>query len=255
MNQSYTFESPQTGDYVQDTQSDINSRRVLVHRPVEPASEWTVVDDVPVTAFNPECDPYDPVGVTAFECELEKYPGWRDRTPQQLWQFVQENDIQHYSCPYSRLRRDGIAVGDIDIYFDGSGRDKNPEWGTYGYVIRRSRIFNAESGVIKSDKGTVTSITSEYAGLVNAVEEVAEAFPDSRILVRGDCKPVIHQVENGVIPLKNIHQDLWLRAQKAIEELDITFVKIDRDNNEKAHALAYSEYLKQVADLDDSDHG
>ncbi len=243
-----TVNIPRVGDYVVDVGAKVDFRRVLVHLPPKTIADWNAASNAPVSAFNPEHDPREPVAITALEAELEETPGWRNLQPGELWRHVCENDIQYYSCPLSRLKSTGVAVASVDVSFDGSGRREFRDWGTYGYVVfHQGQLVEAESGVVERDRDNVSTYMAEYAGMVNGIEAAAAKFPDKRILIRGDCKKAIDEVERDVVPDEPALQEWWQRARRRLDDLTASVVYVPRERNERAHTLAYSEFLRQMA--------
>ena len=91
----------------------------------------------------------------------------------------------------------------ITIFFDGLCRPRNPGGvATYGYVIYQdTEKVNSGYGVVGSGAG-MTNNVAEYAALKHAVEWVCRNTTGDEIVIKGDSRLVIHQM-NGTWQVKS----------------------------------------------------
>ncbi len=111
MTASAQTQSVTVGQYVRDDDQTDSNRAVVVHRPGVEASMWEIEDiDETVAEYNPDHPPTDEVYLIVFLDELQTVDAWDVSTPESLWPLVQNEDLQYYAYPESRLAPDGTAV-------------------------------------------------------------------------------------------------------------------------------------------------
>jgi ribonuclease HI len=133
----------------------------------------------------------------------------------------------------------------ITIYFDGLCRPKNPGGvATYGYVIYKDgKNVKSGYGIIGSGAG-MTNNVAEYSALKRAAEWVLRHGGDDEIVIKGDSRLVIHQM-NGSWQVKSETSRKFVpEILRLLEGRKTRFVWIPREQNAEADRLsniAYSE--------------
>jgi ribonuclease HI len=131
----------------------------------------------------------------------------------------------------------------ITIYFDGLCRPKNPGGtATYGYVIYKDgKKVKSGSGVIGSGAG-MTNNVAEYSALKRAAEWVSRNGGDDEIVIKGDSRLVIHQM-NGTWQIKSeTSQKFVPEIRRLIEGRKTRYIWIPREQNAEADVLSNLAY-------------
>ena len=125
----------------------------------------------------------------------------------------------------------------ILMYFDGASKGNGgPSGAAYWIDCGDSSSYVSYGGY--KYLGNATNNVAEYNGLILGLKSLLSK-KDQKIIVKGDSKLVIEQInENWKVKAEHL-KPLWQEAQDLIKEFkDITFVHIDRSLNSKADALA-----------------
>jgi ribonuclease HI len=131
----------------------------------------------------------------------------------------------------------------ITIYFDGLCRPKNPGGtATYGYVIYKDgKKVKSGSGVIGSGAG-MTNNVAEYSALKRAAEWVSRNGGDDEIVIKGDSRLVIHQM-NGTWQIKSeTSQKFVPEIRRLLEGRKTRYIWIPREQNAEADVLSNLAY-------------
>ncbi|MCK9593461.1 MAG: ribonuclease HI family protein [Methanoregula sp.] len=113
---------------------------------------------------------------------------------------------------------------------------------TYGYVIYRDgKKVKRGSGVIGSGAG-MTNNVAEYSALKRAVEWVSRLGADDEIVIKGDSRLVIHQM-NGTWQIKSETSKKFVpEIRRLLEGRKTRFVWIPREQNAEADLLSNIAY-------------
>ncbi len=116
---------------------------------------------------------------------------------------------------------------------DGGSRG-NPGPAGWGFVVRRDgEVVLERAGFLEK----ATNNQAEYLAVVTALEEVAAADPEARVLVQADSKLVVEQL-SGNWKIKNAElRPLATRAARAMPGR-VTYRWVPRAENSAADALA-----------------
>jgi len=131
----------------------------------------------------------------------------------------------------------------ITIYFDGLCRPRNPGGtATYGYVIYKDgKKVKSGSGVIGSGAG-MTNNVAEYSALQRAAEWVNRNGDDDEIVIKGDSRLVIHQM-NGTWQIKSeTSQKFVPEICRLLEGRKTRCIWIPREQNAEADLLSNLAY-------------
>jgi ribonuclease HI len=137
----------------------------------------------------------------------------------------------------------------ITIYFDGLCRPKNPGGvATYGYVIYKDgEKVKSGCGVVGAGAG-MTNNGAEYSALKHAMEWVSRNSNDDEIVIKGDSRLVIHQMD-GTWQIKSATSKKFVpEIRRLMEGRKTRFVWIPREQNVEADLLsniAYSQSGKE----------
>jgi ribonuclease HI len=137
----------------------------------------------------------------------------------------------------------------ITIYFDGLCRPKNPGGvATYGYVIYKDgENVKSGCGVVGAGAG-MTNNGAEYSALKHAMEWVSRNSNDDEIVIKGDSRLVIHQMD-GTWQIKSATSKKYVpEIRRLMEGRKTRFVWIPREQNVEADLLsniAYSQSGKE----------
>jgi ribonuclease HI len=133
----------------------------------------------------------------------------------------------------------------ITIYFDGLCRPENPG-GTaaYGYVIYKDgKKVKRGSGIVGSGAG-MTNNVAEYSALKHAVEWVIHNDPDDEIIIRGDSRLVIQQM-NGTWQIKSETSKKFVpEIRGLLQGRKTKFIWIPREQNTEADLLSNAAYIQ-----------
>jgi ribonuclease HI len=127
----------------------------------------------------------------------------------------------------------------ITIFFDGLCRPRNPGGvATYGYVIYQdTEKVNSGYGVVGSGAG-MTNNVAEYAALKHAVEWVCRNTTGDEIVIKGDSRLVIHQM-NGTWQIKSETSKKFVpEILRLLEGKKTRFIWIPRKQNAEADRLS-----------------
>jgi ribonuclease HI len=144
----------------------------------------------------------------------------------------------------------------IVVNFDGLCEPKNPGGvATYGIVVREGeRKIHEESGLAYAKPWTdeASNNVAEYSALIHALEWLeTNGYRDSEILIRGDSKLIINQL-NGKFKVKAPRiVELFHRARELSTHFRNVKVEwVDRSLNKEADLLsriAYSRFTRPRA--------
>jgi ribonuclease HI len=141
----------------------------------------------------------------------------------------------------------------VVLYFDGLCEPKNPGGiATYGIVIKKGEktIFE-DSGLADAEPWSedASNNVAEYSGLIHGLEWLkSNGYAESYVIIRGDSKLVISQLE-GTFKVKALRLvELFQKAKKLLSEFKHVEIEwVDRSKNSDADLLsrvAYSKYIK-----------
>lgn len=149
-------------------------------------------------------------------------------------------DVDVRDCLANKGRCDA-AVG----WFDG-GSSKNPGPGAYAWAIETADKVTYTG---MRPLGVTTNNIAEYSGLIALLERVRE-LGIKKIEIRGDSQLVIEQMK-GTWKVKSKElKELNAKAKALLDGLDVTFIWIAREENERCDAavkFAIKESKKAVA--------
>jgi ribonuclease HI len=137
---------------------------------------------------------------------------------------------------------------EIVLNFDGLCEPKNPGGiATYGVVARRGNetIFE-DSGLAKAKPWTLeaSNNVAEYSALIRGLGWLLQSgFAGSRVVVRGDSKIVINQL-NGIFKIKAPRLlELYREAKSLVSKFrKIRIEWVDRSKNSEADLLSRIAY-------------
>jgi len=141
----------------------------------------------------------------------------------------------------------------ITIYFDGLCRPKNPGGvATYGYVIYKDgEKVKSGFGVVGSGAG-MTNNVAEYSALKRASEWVSLSGVDDEIVIKGDSRLVIYQM-NGVWQIKSETSKKFVpEIRRLLEGRKTRFIWIPREQNAEADQLSNVAYSQSGGKRPDS---
>jgi ribonuclease HI len=141
----------------------------------------------------------------------------------------------------------------ITIYFDGLCRPRNPGGvATYGYLIYRDgKKVKSGFGVIGSGAG-MTNNVAEYSGLKFAVSWVSGNGFDDEIVIKGDSRLVIQQM-NGSWQVKSETSKKFVpEIRSLLGDRKTKFIWIPRGQNAEADRLSNIAYSRQGREPGDS---
>lgn len=173
MSTSSHASSVTVGGYVRDSDQDDSNRAVVVRQPGVEAMEWEIENTGKTVAeYNPDHPASAEVYLVVFTDELHTVDAWDVSTPESLWPLVQNEGLQYYAYPETRLDPDGTAVKPRRtddghryihrLYVDGVGdrlvyaKDYDGTDHQYGYV--RDVCFHKQDWGLREDN----HITVEY---------------------------------------------------------------------------------------------
>jgi ribonuclease HI len=131
----------------------------------------------------------------------------------------------------------------ITIYFDGLCRPKNPGGvATYGYVIYKDgENVKSGCGVVGAGAG-MTNNGAEYSALKHAMEWVSRNSNDDEIVIKGDSRLVIHQMD-GTWQIKSATSNKFVpEIRRLLEGRKTRFIWIPREQNAEADLLSNIAY-------------
>lgn len=130
---------------------------------------------------------------------------------------------------------DNKCSENIIMYFDGGSRSNGLTSGAGCYIeYEHGKIIYEGYKFL----GNTTNNVAEYNGLILGLKNLNK-YHDSKIIVKGDSKLVIEQI-NENWKVRAIHLiPLWKEAKNLAKNFkDISFIHIDRSLNSKADKLA-----------------
>jgi len=123
------------------------------------------------------------------------------------------------------------------LYFDGCSKG-NPGPSGSGAIIEGHWSGSEYVGV-------TTNNVAEYKGLILGLKHLRIICKDSKIIIKGDSMLVINHM-TGKYKVKAPHLiPLYNEAKELIQDMDIIFVYIPREENKEADRLA-NEGLKII---------
>lgn len=142
----------------------------------------------------------------------------------------------------------------IFLNFDGLCEPKNPGGiATYGVAVwRGSELIFEESGLARAEPWSedASNNVAEYSGLIRGLEWLIQnGFAKSKIVVRGDSKIVVNQL-NGTFKIKAPRLvELYHDAKGFLSKFQNLKIEwVDRSRNKEADLLsriAYRKYLRE----------
>jgi ribonuclease HI len=125
----------------------------------------------------------------------------------------------------------------ITLYFDGCSKG-NPGPSGSGALIKNEKdicVWSASEYI-----GNTTNNVAEYKGLILGLKQIKDLkhFNFTKVFVKGDSMLVINQM-NGKYKVNSPHLiQLYNEAKELIEDIDVTFIYISRNENKEADCLA-----------------
>ncbi|MFP3871845.1 MAG: ribonuclease HI family protein [Candidatus Natronoplasma sp.] len=122
--------------------------------------------------------------------------------------------------------------------FDGACRNGTPGCGGYGVVIKKDgRIIDELAGSIRNMDG-LTNNRAEYIALIIGLKYLKVHYPGRSVICRGDSRVVINQmIGESSVNNDNLF-DLWKKASKVANKMNVSFEWIERDRNKRADELS-----------------
>lgn len=133
----------------------------------------------------------------------------------------------------------------IEVYFDGSTVKSNPSTvAGYGFIIKKNGETIAK-GHGSLTGSTFTNNEAEYHALIESLKWLSFYVPakSERIIVRGDSKLVVNQMNTKWKVNTERLKPLYEEAKKLTKELKVEFKWIGREHNTEADVL--SDMLKE----------
>ncbi len=122
--------------------------------------------------------------------------------------------------------------------FDGSCKNNPGGSGGYGVVIKEDgRIIDELAGSLKARDG-MTNNRAEYIALIIGLKYLKAHYPEHSIICRGDSKLVIYQMTGEYSVNSDNLFDLWKRASKVANVMNVSFEWIERERNKRADELS-----------------
>lgn len=122
--------------------------------------------------------------------------------------------------------------------FDGSCKNNPGGSGGYGVVIKEDgRIIDELAGSLKAKDG-MTNNRAEYIALIIGLKYLKAHYPEHSIICRGDSKLVIYQMTGEYSVNSDNLFDLWKRASKVANKMNVSFEWIERERNKRADELS-----------------
>ena len=126
----------------------------------------------------------------------------------------------------------------LKMEFDGSCRENPGGPGGYGVVIKKDgKIIDELVGPLKNSDN-MTNNRVEYLALIIGLKYIKNKYPDESVICKGDSKLVIHQIQGHLSVKNNGLFDLWERASKIANSMNVSFEWINRDENKRADELS-----------------
>ena len=145
------------------------------------------------------------------------------------------------------MRKDiSIVEGNtmLRMEFDGSCEVGSEGNAGYGVVIKRDgKIIDELVGTLEN-KGWMTSNRAEYMALIIGLKYIKERYPGESVICRGDSKLVIRQIQGDMPVNSNGLFDLWKKASKLANSMNISFEWVHRSKNKRADELSRRKIVK-----------
>lgn len=124
------------------------------------------------------------------------------------------------------------------VEFDGACRETPTPSGGYGVVIKKDgRVIDELAGSIKN-MNDITNNRVEYIALIIGLKYLKTHYPEQSIICRGDSKLVINQMTGEFSVNSDNLFDLWKKASKVANKMNVSFEWIERDRNKRADELS-----------------
>lgn len=128
--------------------------------------------------------------------------------------------------------------------FDGSFQINSDGMAGYGIVIRKGgKIIDELVGTFK-DSNCMTSNRAEYLALIIGLKYLKIHYPDESVICRDDSKLVIRQIQGCMSVNSNGLFDLWKKASKLANSMNISFEWVERSMNKRADELSRRMIMK-----------
>ncbi len=122
--------------------------------------------------------------------------------------------------------------------FDGACKEDPKGQGGYGVVIKKDgRVIDELAGRIKN-MSDITNNRVEYIALIIGLKYVKTHYPEHSVICRGDSKLVINQMTGEFSVNSDNLFDLWKKASKVANKMNVSFEWIERDRNKRADELS-----------------
>ncbi len=126
----------------------------------------------------------------------------------------------------------------LRMEFDGSCRENPGGPAGYGVVIKRDgKTIDELVGTFKNSED-MTNNRAEYLALIIGLKYIKSHYPDEAVICRGDSKLVIKQIQGQFSVNSPSLFDLWEKASKIANSMNVTFEWISREDNRRADELS-----------------
>lgn len=185
-----------------------------------------------------------------------------------VWPELGENDVElEKVCETLKIMQEKSKLPEIDedcvvLYTDGACSG-NPGAGGYASILN----FKGKEKVISGGEADTTNNRMELMAVICGLEAIKK---DSKVKVFSDSAYVINAFNQGWIEnwkAKNwknsggdavANKELWQRLLKAMEKLDVEFVKVkghaDNEINNRCDEIARNETAKILAELEEKEN-
>ena len=252
--------SLEVGDRVGDIEDESDSgEAVVVNMTGNPAMDYHVnVGDErqSVAELNKGYDPMSEVISVVFEEELRRnIPKWAFLDEEGLERAVSNCQVRVYQYPRDRLSRLNRALVDgVVVRVDGVADPIGEDAGAYAYSIEKemSDVIEQGSGylsVYDNELDYVSSSTSCYFGLLEALDWVKSNIPDSGVLIRLDDNSIVNEL-SGDYEVRSSDDKRFNRdISDIMSELPyVEFQEIVSSDNEDLHERAVSVFHENGED-------
>lgn len=126
----------------------------------------------------------------------------------------------------------------LKMEFDGSCKENPGGPGGYGVVIRKNgKIIDELVGPLKNSDN-MTNNRVEYLALIIGLKYIKNKYPGGSVICKGDSKLVIQQIQGQQSVKSNGLFDLWEKASKIANSMNVSFEWINRNENKRADELS-----------------
>lgn len=126
----------------------------------------------------------------------------------------------------------------LTMEFDGSCKENPGGPGGYGVVIKKDeKIIDELVGPLKNSE-ELTNNRVEYLALIIGLKYIKTKYPSESVICKGDSKLVIQQIQGHLSVKSNGLFDLWEKACKVANSMNVSFEWVSRNEIKRADELS-----------------